>query len=65
MTNLKPFRRIFDGITSFSSNFDGSFTEETNSVHLFLSVLPFSWLLAHLRAYEVVALPSYWQEAHL
>ena len=40
------------------------FTEETNSVHRFLSVFPFSWLLVNLRAYEVFVLPSCFAEEH-
>ena len=48
----------------FSSNFDGFFTEETNTVHRFLSAFPFSWLLVNLRAYEVFVLPSCFAEEH-
>ena len=40
------------------------FTEETNSVHRFLSVFPFSWLLVNLRAYEAFVLPSCFAEEH-
>ena len=40
------------------------FTEETNSVHRFLSTFPFSWLLVNLRAYEAFVLPSCFAEEH-
>lgn len=63
-TILKLFRRIFDGNMWFSSNFDGFFTEETNTVHRFLSTFPFSWLLVNLRAYEAFVLPSCFAEEH-
>lgn len=48
----------------FSSNYDGFFTEETNTVHRFLSVFPFSWLLVNLPIVVVVALPSCCAEEH-
>lgn len=63
-TKMKLFRRVFDGSMWFPSNFDGFFTEETNTVHRFLSAFPFSWLLVNLRAYEVFVLPSCFAEEH-